>query len=465
MPVNLGALAFTAVLGATLGWLAHRARSSAALASLSARLQERDDRQRRLEAELVELQALRQDSTRLATELAGERRLTSEKVQLLEQAEKHFREAFQALSAEALRDNSQSFLNLAKLQLGEFQATASADLESRREAISTLVGPLAESLRQVDVKLQDVEKGRLEAYSELRQQLVGMAAAQQQLGVEAGNLVKALRAPTVRGRWGEIQLGRVVEMAGMVSHCDFIEQQSVQTEDGRLRPDMVVRLPGAKNIVVDAKAPLAAYLEALEAPDDVMRAELLEDHARQVRTHMTMLGSKGYWEQFEPTPEFVVMFLPGETFFSAALQQDPSLIEYGVSQRVIPASPTTLIALLRAVAYGWRQETLAKNAQAISDLGRTLYERLGVMVEHFNNLRKHLDQAVTAYNKTAASFEGRVVATARKFKELGATSCEELKETAVIERTSRPVETDSLELATAVSPRSRDGRRAGRSRV
>lgn len=463
--MNVAVLVFTALLGATFGWLACRARASASLASLGARLEERDARLVRLEGELIELQALRQESTRLTTELASERRLTLEKVQLLEQAERSLRDAFQALSAEALRDNSQAFLNLAKLQLGEFQTTARADLESRREAINTLVGPLAESLRQVDGKLQEVEKDRLEAYSELRQQLAGMAATQQQLGVEAGKLVKALRAPNVRGRWGEIQLGRVVEMAGMVSHCDFNEQQSVQTEDGRLRPDMVVRLPGAKNVVVDAKAPLSAYLEALEAPDDVVRAELLEEHARQVRTHMTMLGSKGYWEQFEPTPEFVVMFLPGETFFSAALQQDPALIEYGVSQRVIPASPTTLIALLRAVAYGWRQETLAKNAQAISDLGRTLYERLGVMVEHFNNLRKHLDQAVAAYNKTAASFEGRVVATARKFKELGATSSEELKETAVIERTSRPVDTDSLELATAVSPRSRDGRRAGRSRV
>jgi len=415
-----------------------------------------------LEAELVDLQTLRQESTRLATELASERRLSLEKVQLLEQAEKHFREAFQALSAEALRDNSQSFLNLAKLQLGEFQATANADLESRREAINTLVGPLAESLRQVDVKLQDVEKGRLEAYSELRQQLVGMAATQQQLGVEAGNLVKALRAPSVRGRWGEIQLGRVVEMAGMISHCDFNEQQSTQTENGCLRPDMVVRLPGGKNVVVDAKAPLSAYLEALEATDDETRRELLEKHARQVRDHMTNLGKKAYWEPFQPAPEFVVMFLPGETFFSAALQYDPGLIEFGVEQKVIPASPTTLIALLRAVAFGWRQETLATNAQAISDLGRTLYDRLGVMVDHFNSLRKHLDQTVAAYNKAAASFEGRVVVTARKFKELGATSSEELKETVAVERTCRPVENAPLDPVTVLSPRSRDGRRVGR---
>jgi DNA recombination protein RmuC len=385
--------------------------------------------------------------TRLRLELDHERARFEEKVQLLEQAEAAFADSFKAMSSEALRSNNTAFLELARTQLERFQVSAQGDLEQRQKAVEAIVSPIRESLEKVDGQIRNLEQARTQAYSTLSEQVRSLAEGQQALRLETGNLVTALRSPHVRGRWGEMQLKRVVEMAGMLAHCDFVEQTTAMTDDGRLRPDMIVKLPGGRNVVVDVKAPLSAYLEALEAKDDATRQDRFAQHARQVREHIRKLSAKSYWDQFNPTPDFVVLFLPGEAFYSAALEQDPSLIEQGVDQQVILATPTTLIALLRAVAYGWRQEQVAESARHISELGRELHTRLSTMSDHFAKLGRTLDSSVKAYNEAMGSLERRVLVTARRFKEHGAVAGDDLAELTPIDRTPQLAQAPELRAA------------------
>ncbi len=357
---------------------------------------------------------------------------------LLAQAREELAESFKALSGEALKTNNQAFLALAKASFETLQAEAQGHLSQRQQAIDELVKPLQESLKRYEEQMHLLEGSRQSAYGGLDQHLKLLAESHHRLQQETGNLVKALRAPTVRGRWGEITLKRVAELAGMVAHCDFFEQESVETDEGRLRPDLVVQLPSGRQIVVDAKAVLAAYLDAHEAQDEAQRLEGLRRHAAQVRSRMEELSAKSYWSQFPRAPEFVVLFLPGEHFLGAALEQDPTLIEDGFMRRVVIATPTTLIALLRAVAYGWRQEHLSEHAQQAGRLGEELFERVSVLVKHLGDLGQALDKSVQTYNKAMGSYTTRVLPTARRFKELGIISDKDLPALEPIEVLARP---------------------------
>jgi DNA recombination protein RmuC len=448
--------------GGVLAWLALRARSATLQARLSLMEKELAAAKADLARLLQDQRQLVESRARLESALELERKSSIEKIGLLtasgERAALDLQNAFKALAADALKNNNTSFLQIAQETLKRFQSDARGDLDARQKAVADLVTPVRESLNKVDAQIQQMEIARGEAYGDLKAQVQSLIVTQKELQSETGNLVRALRTPNVRGRWGEIQLRRVVEIAGMLSYCDFAEQETITGETGRLRPDLVVKLPGGKNVVVDAKTPLQAFLEAFEATDEETRRACLANHARQVRDHMKTLSGKNYWEQFEATPEFVVMFLPGETFFSAALEQDPGLIEQGVLQRVIPASPTTLIALLKAVAYGWNQEKLARNAQQISALGKELHERLRKLAGHITAVGSNLDRAVEAYNQAVGSLENRVLVSARKFAELGASVAEDIPELAPIETTSRAL---SFEWDDDPEPSQTDKRKAG----
>ncbi|HEX2189000.1 MAG TPA: DNA recombination protein RmuC [Longimicrobiaceae bacterium] len=452
----------TAVLALAAGsgaaYVLLRARTAAERSVLEERLRAREQQlagaARRAEAGEAEAAALRERlaetaraNGRLEAELDAERRSAAEKLAVVAGAEARFRDAFQALSAAALKANNESFLELARTQLAGFQQGAQAELEERQRAIDALVRPISESLEKVDRKIDAVERSRAEAYGGLTQHLRSMQQMQSQLQSETASLVRALRAPAVRGRWGEIQLKRVVEIAGMLEHCDFTQQETVHTDDGRRRPDLLVKLPGGRCVAVDSKVPLSHYLEALDAPDEDTRAASLRRHAAQVRTHLRELSARAYHEAIQPSPEFVVLFLPGETFFSAALEHDPSLIEAGVDRQVILATPTTLIALLKAVAYGWRQERLADNAREISELGRVLYDRMSTLAGHLASVGRGLDRAVESYNRGVGSLERMVLPAARRFRDLRAAAGDEIPALDGVEKTVRAVAIPELGIA------------------
>jgi len=425
-------LIITAVASLFIGWLITWLAASGAKSALLERIKSEERRNAETEARLAhseaeskrnetQAQTFRNQLSETTSRLEAERKAAEEKQALLGRAEAKLSDTFKALSADALKGASEQFLHLAKSTLASQTEEAKGEIEKRKVAIETLVKPVADSLGKFELRIGEIEKLREGAYSELKEQVRALGEGQLGLQKETASLVKALRQPTGRGQWGEMQLRRVVELAGMQEHCDFTLQTSSTTDEGkRLRPDLVVKLPGGKTIVVDSKTPMDAYLNALEAPDDAERERFLHQHAAQVRTHIQQLSSKRYTDQFDDTPEFTVLFLPSESFFSAALHSDPGLIERGVDHGVILATPTTLIALLKAVAYGWRQESLALNAKEISALGRTMHERLGKLADHFAKLGNSLNSAVDHYNRAIGSYETRVMSTARKFEELKA---------------------------------------------
>lgn len=383
---------------------------------------------------------LEQYNSALSATLEAERRAHSDKLSDLEQARQQLTESFKALSGDALRHNNEAFLSLAREQLKQLHLQAEAGLGKKEQSFQALITPIKEALERTESQIRQMENERKEAQGAIYKHLESVVLTQQSLQSETRRLVDALRRPEVRGQWGEMTLRRLAELSGMVDHCDFYEQEGTQTENGLLRPDMIVRLPGGRELIIDAKTPLDAYLSAIEASNDELRATELQRHARKVRDRVRELASKSYWSQFKNSPDFVVLFIPGEQFLSSALDQDPALLEYAMQQRVILATPTSLVALMRAVAYGWRQEVLAENAEQIRHLGAELYERLAVFADHLGKLGKSLDNSVKHYNSAVGSFDGRVLISARKFTEMGIHRKKEIDQPEQIEKGVRTIE-------------------------
>ncbi len=407
----------SAALAGALGWFIAHSRGAA----IAERARLATEALTKAEAELTVLRAR-------ATELETERGA-------LKEAQARVTETFKALSADALSKNTDEFLKVAHESFSKLHQQSSDELGKRQQAIDSMVKPLRESLEKVDAKIGEIEKTRVAAYSQLSEQLKSLGTAQLSLQAEATKLTVALRSTTTAGTWGELQLRRVVEMSGMSSYCDFTEQQAI----GSFRPDLVVRLPGGQQIVIDAKAPNDAYREAANATDDAVRTAKLAEHAAKVRGHIDSLGAKDYWAQFQPSPEFVVLFLPGDQFLSGALQGDPTLIDRAIAKKVLLATPATLIALLKAVAYGWRQESISKNAEEIAGLGRQLHDRIAGFADHLDKVGRGLESASKAYNSAVGSFEQNVLPGARKFVELGAKGTKELTDPTPSETAPRDV--------------------------
>ncbi|PAW85366.1 MAG: DNA recombination protein RmuC [Opitutia bacterium Tous-C10FEB] len=414
--------------GGALGWFIAQARAAAT--NERARLLTLD-----LEAARLRLTDLETKKSKIENELSAERAAATEKIGALTDAHERLTNSFKALSADALRSNNQSFLELARETFGKLHQQSADDLGKRQQAIDSLVKPLKESLEKVDAKIGEIEKARAGAYSELSTQLKSLGSAQISLQAEAAKLTTALRSTTTAGTWGELQLRRVVELSGMSSYCDFTEQQT----SGGFRPDLIVRLPGGQQVVIDAKAPNDAYREAVNSSDDQVRSAKLAEHAAKVRGHIDALGAKDYWAQFQPSPEFVVLFLPGDQFLAGALQGDPNLIDRAISKKVLLATPATLIALLKAAAYGWRQEAVSKNADEIADLGRQLYDRIKGFAEHLEKVGRSLETASKSYNSAVGAYEGTLLPGSRKFLELGAKGVKEIIEPSLIETTPREI--------------------------